>query len=134
MNGLYLEYGQDLVLTPSGSLQMASGWDLTRQTFERALLTNPVSTTANGVPIPPDYIFEPTFGVGAGEFVGENLLSASVLNDFNQRMSQAAAITPNLDPAFPPQVQLQQPQPHEYVAVISLHLLNNQTGTIQLQV
>jgi len=134
MSELYLEYGQDLVLTPNGSVQFATGWDESRQFFVRALLTNPLAAAANGGVIPPDYVFHPTFGVGGGQFVGLNLNSPRVADAFNQRCVQAAASTPNLDPTTPPALQLSMPQAHEYLAIVTLTLVNNQTGQVSLSI
>lgn len=134
MAELYLEYGGDLVLTTKGSVQMASGWDESRQHFTRALLTNPLSSLANGGVIPPDYVFHPTFGVGGGQFVGQNLNAPLVAHTFNQRCVQAAATTPNLDPSTSPAVQLFMPSAHEYEAIISLTLVNQATGQLSLSV
>ena len=132
-SSVWLEWGGDLVLTANGSVQMASGWDQTRQFFERALMTNPNSVASNGSPIPPDYIFEPNYGVGAGQFVGLNLLSSGIYSSFIQRVQQAAAVTPNLNTAIPPAVSTVEGQPHQFTSTITLTLINNKPGSVTLE-
>jgi hypothetical protein len=129
---LYLEYKGDLVLTTNGSVQMATGWDETRQYFCRALLTTPSSVSGDGNPIPPDYIFVPAFGVGAGLFVGQNLQAPKVNTQFLSRVHAASAQTPNLSVFNPPVVAIKQAQPHEFVATISLTMENGQVGTVTI--
>lgn len=132
-SSVWLEWGGDLVLTANGSVQMASGWDQTRQFFERALMTNPTSVASTGAPIPPDYIFEPNYGIGAGQFVGLNLLAPGVYASYLQRVQQAAAVTPNLNTAVPPIVTTIESQPHQFTSTITLTLINNQPGSVVLE-
>jgi phage baseplate assembly protein W len=55
-----LIWGGDLSISATGDLSIASGSDLGQQRVLRRLLTNP-----------GDYIWQPTYGAGLGQFVGQ---------------------------------------------------------------
>jgi hypothetical protein len=62
---IYQDFGNDLVVTPTGDLQTADGITLSNQRIIRRLLTTPI-TVAN----PPDYLQNPTYGAGLPQFIG----------------------------------------------------------------
>jgi hypothetical protein len=64
---LYHYFGSDLEVSPTGGLATATGSTLTDQTVIRYLLTNP-----------GDDPFNPTFGLGASQMIGEPEAAAKV--------------------------------------------------------
>lgn len=61
------DYGNDLIVDPAtGDLQLSSGVLLSEQRIIRRLLTAPI-TVAN----PADYLQEPLYGAGLGQFIGK---------------------------------------------------------------
>jgi hypothetical protein len=68
MPDLSQEWGQDLQLTPAGSLSLTTTpAQLTRQSLIRRLLTNP-----------GDYIWDVGYGAGLGRFVGSPAVPAAI--------------------------------------------------------
>lgn len=132
MPTLYLEWGSDFTLTPSGSLQIASGWDEVRQRIERFLLTNPQAVALDGTPIPADYIFHITYGLGAGATIDTNVTSENI-NAMIQKTYNAVLSDPDVDPSYPPSVTFTQPQDHTLVLVIYVKLLSGQAGQVAIQ-
>lgn len=63
---IYHDYGNDLIVTPTGDLQSVDGITLSNQRIIRRLLTTPISV-AN----PPDYLQQPTYGAGLPQFIGQ---------------------------------------------------------------
>jgi hypothetical protein len=55
-------FGNDLSLTPQGTIPLSDGDALTQQAIIRRLLANPGT-----------YFWEPTYGAGIGRFIGETL-------------------------------------------------------------
>jgi hypothetical protein len=55
-------YGNDIQLAPNGDVAIASGIDRVSQRLLRVLLTSA-----------QDYIWHPTYGIGAGKYVGAAL-------------------------------------------------------------
>lgn len=63
---IYQDYGNDLVVTPTGDLQTVDGIPLSNQRIIRRLITSPVAVTN-----PPDYLQQPTYGAGLPQFIGQ---------------------------------------------------------------
>lgn len=57
--------GDDLSLSPTGSLSPIEGIERGKQRILRRLVTNPGGPNAS-----PDYIFHPEYGAGLGRYVG----------------------------------------------------------------
>ncbi len=129
----YLDWGQDFVLTSNGSLQMATGWDYIRQMLVRGLLTNPTNILPDGTPIPADDIFNPTYGVGAGSYVDQNI-TASIEGQLTQRVTTLATTIPGINPNITPSVTFKKPAPHELQMTVGLKLSNGQPGTVTLSI
>ncbi len=126
---LYLEYGGDFVLSQTGGLLLATGWDEIRQAVERILFTNPASVSPSGEPEAPDYIFVPSFGTGLRRQVDMPLNQAAVagmVQKIRQAVMQVAAVSPSI----PPQVGFARPSLETLVIQITVTLRNGQTGTI----
>ena len=90
---LYLEYGGGFQLSPQGGLKLAVDSDLavtsTLQRIERLLYTNP-----------GDSLFYPTYGVGLGRYVGQDIdsnLKNKLYKDILNGLTSDPGISP--DPA-----------------------------------
>jgi hypothetical protein len=128
---IYLEFNDDLVLTPSGSIQTAVNWDQVRERIIRNLITNAAQELPDGSTTPPDYIFEPSYGLGLGALVDKNPTD-SFIADLNRRITQAVFSDASVDPGTPPTIIIQQPTPSIYQVFISVLLTNGQPGQIAL--
>lgn len=131
MPDLFLEWGADLLLTSNGSVQFAVGWDHVRQRIVRNMITNPAQTLPDGSTTPPDYVFEPTFGIGMGSLVDQNP-TKQFLRDLNRRITAAVLADVAVDPGLVPSVLIQQPTPSTYEVFVTATLLNGQLGKIQV--
>lgn len=60
MQDAALLWGGDLLLNPTGDLELAFGTTLGQQRILRRLLTNP-----------GDYVWQPTYGAGLAQFIGD---------------------------------------------------------------
>ena len=60
MQDVSLLWGQDLTVSATGDLALATSTELSQQRVLRRLLTNP-----------GDYIWQPSYGAGLGQFVGQ---------------------------------------------------------------
>jgi hypothetical protein len=128
---LYLELGNDFVITNNGDLQLASGWDLIRQNFERFVFTQPQSTDFRGNPVPADWIFEPNFGLGAGSLLGENY-NQNTLNKLQQSVYQGALTASTGNSNTPPVVTVTSPNSQEVVANVVITPSGGQSQTLQV--
>ncbi len=102
---LFLEYGNDFVLDQNGDLSVATGWDSVRQDIERAFLTSPSTDLPGQGPLPPDYLFHPTYGTGAQRDIGEHV-TQDQLATIIAKLQLAAAGNPDVDPQSPIQVSV----------------------------
>ena len=59
---VYLNWGNDLVLSSTGDLLLASGSTLSNQRIQRRLMTNTL-----------DYVWYPSYGAGLANYVGQPL-------------------------------------------------------------
>lgn len=97
---IYHDYGNDLVVTPTGDLQPVDGITLSNQAITRRLLTIPISV-AN----PPDYLQEPTFGAGTPVFIGE-LDSEQNYNKIKGLITAQILLEPTVAQTPPPEIEL----------------------------
>ena len=67
MQDAALQWGGDLTASPSGDLLLAGGGALSQQRVLRRLLTNLT-----------DYIWQPDYGAGLGQFVGQTSAARAV--------------------------------------------------------
>lgn len=82
---LYLPYGGDFKLDPSGMLQIVTGVDESTQRVARRLMTNPAIRNSQGqVAQAADSIFHPDFGGGIGRDVGATVTSLSAQTRVNR--------------------------------------------------
>lgn len=90
------DYGNDLTVdTSTGDLTITYGATLSEQNIIRRLLTAPISV-AN----PPDFLQEPTYGAGLGQFVG-NLSTPQIQNKILGLITSQMYLEPTVqqDPA-----------------------------------
>lgn len=127
----YLEYGQDLVLAPSGSLEIATGWDQVRERIIRRFLTNPAQVLPDGSSTPADYVFDPAYGIGGGALVSQNP-TQQYLNALRQRIRQAVLSDVAVDPGADPQIVIQQPTPQTFMVFVGVQLSTGQQGTFSI--
>ncbi len=128
---MYLEWGGDLVLTPTGSVQTAVGWDQVRERIIRRFLTNPAQTLPDGSSTPPDYVFSPGYGEGAGALVDQNPDDAYVAN-LTRRMRQAVLSDVAVDPGSVPQITITRPRGDTYEVFVTVTLSNGQQGKVAI--
>lgn len=129
----YLEWNGDLVLTPGGSIQMASGWDLVRERIIRRFLTNGAVPLPDGTTTPPDYVFSPTYGLGAGALIDQNP-DANWRVNFVRRLREAVAADSATDPGSIPSIQVTTPAIGVVQVFVSVKLISGQQGSFSLTV
>lgn len=128
---LFVEWNSDLIVTPNGGVQTASGWDRVRQRIVRSLITNSAQVLPDGSTTAPDYIWHPSYGIGAGSMVGQNPTSAYQAN-LTSRINQAVLQDVNVDPGAIPAVVFRSLQPGEWDVFISVKLRNGTTGRVSV--
>lgn len=130
---LYLDWGGDFKITNNGSIQIANGWDALRQAIVRALLNNPYVVLPAGEDIPPDYVYDPEYGAGLGLYIGQNM-SDSEVSELETIISNVVLAQNSVDPSFAPSISFIPFQQNGILIKITAKLINNQIGTITLQV
>lgn len=133
MVDVYTEWGSDLVLTPNGSIQTASGWDRVRQRIVRSLITNSAQVLPDGTTTEPDYIYHPDYGIGAGSMVGQNP-TASFQADLVSRINQAVLNDVSVDPGAMPVVIFRAPTPGTWIVFISVRLRDGTQGRVSVKI
>ena len=128
---LYLEWNGDLVLTPNGSVQTAVNWDQARERIIRSFLTNSAQQLPDGSYTPADYVFDITFGEGAGALVDQNPDQAYILG-LTQRMRQAVLSDASADPGQVPVIVITQPEPDTYQVFVSVPLIDGTQGSVSI--
>ncbi len=102
---LYLPYGGDFQLDPSGMLQTVTGTDESTQRVARRLMTNPAVRNSQGhVMQPADDSFHPDFGAGIGRDVGSTVTSISAQTRVN-RIKREMKNEVTVDPDVPVDIQ-----------------------------
>lgn len=105
MATLWMEYGQDLVLTGVGGLRLAFDWDETRQRLIRSFFTTPALTLPDGSVTAPEYFFSPTFGQGARVMIGQPI-TPNFVASATQRMNAACSSDPSIDHSQAPNINV----------------------------
>ena len=127
----YLDWNSDFLLTPSGSIQTAVGWDRIRQRVIRRMITNRAQTLPSGRFTPSDYIFEPEFGDGLGAVIDEALSSQFYANLI--RICTSAVLSDDdIDSAVPPNIQFFRPDVYTLWIVIGVTLITGQPGQVSV--
>lgn len=133
MPTLYSEWSGDLVLTPDGDLQLASGWDEIRQRIERRLLTSASGFLPDGTPTVAEYIFHPDYGESLQAYVGQNI-GEGWINGVRKAVLAGTRIDSGVQPDTIPQVSFQQTADHTVYMIILVQLLSGQPGVIALEI
>jgi hypothetical protein len=128
---LWLDWNRDFLITPSGSIQTATGWTAYRQRVVRRIITNPAQQLPDGTFTPADYIFVPSFGVGLGSLVDQPF-SAANLADTERRISLGILQDPETETSVPPNIIFQQPSVSQVNIFISAATVSGESGTIAI--
>jgi hypothetical protein len=84
---LYHVYGNDLQVSATGDLLLASGNTLSQQRILRRLYTNPQTANAPG-----DYVFSPTYGAGVGKYVGSTASTQQIQSVIQGQMLREESV------------------------------------------
>ncbi len=82
-------YGSDLTVGPGGDLATASGTQLGQQRVLRRLLTNP-----------GDYLWNPSYGAGLAQFVGQPANAARIRSVIRSQIFQESVVSRTPEPAI----------------------------------
>ncbi len=89
MNDLFQQWGNDLAVSPTGDLALAAGAVRGQQRVLRRLLTNP-----------GDYIWQPSYGAGLAQFVGQPANPLQIEAVIRTQMLNEAVVAPTPAPAI----------------------------------
>lgn len=129
---LYLDWNGDFLVTPSGSVQAAVGWDQVRQRITRRLLTPPGGRLPDGTLSPPGNVFSPGFGIGLPVLV-DHPTDLEQQQTMQRYISRAVLEDTDVLSTSPPSVQFQLLDAETVRIVIGVTLLTGQPGTIALK-
>lgn len=129
---LYAEWGGDFVLTNTGSLQAAVGWDEIRQRIERRLLTSPSGYLPDGTPTAAEYIFHPDYGEDLQAYVGQNIQEGWI-NGVRKSVIAGTRVDVSVQPDTIPTVTFQQASEHSVYMNIIVQLITGEPGVISLE-
>ncbi|MDA8252627.1 MAG: hypothetical protein M0Z28_26135 [Rhodospirillales bacterium] len=82
-------YGADLAIAAGGDLAVAEGTTLGQQRVLRRLLTNP-----------GDYLWNPNYGAGLGQFVGQPVNVARIRSAIRSQIFQEAVVARTPEPTI----------------------------------
>lgn len=122
---LLAEWNGDLLITANGSVSIAQGWDEVRERIIRNFLTNSAVPLPDGSTTPPDYVFDPLYGLSAGALIDENPTRAWIA-DFTRRMRQACLSDAAVDPGSVPSIQVTKPAIGTLQVFVSVSLVTGQ--------
>jgi hypothetical protein len=97
---IYQDYGNDLIVTPTGDLQSVDGLQLSNQRIMRRLLTAPI--TVSNV---PDYLQAPTYGAGLPQFIGR-LNTPQIYNEIKALITAQMYLEETVAQTPPPEITL----------------------------
>lgn len=129
----YLNFNSDLQVTPSGSIQLATGWDRVRQRIIRRIVTNPARLLPDGTYTPADSVFNPDYGIGLGALV-DQALDPNYETTIERKIAQGVLEDADVDTTIPPSIIFNRPDPATLWIVIGLTLKTGQAGQISLKV
>lgn len=93
MSDVFHQYGGDLAVAAGGDLAAVSGTLLGQQRVLRRLLTNP-----------GDYLWNPGYGAGLAQFVGQPANAARIRSVIRSQIFQEAAVARQPEPTIEVQV------------------------------
>lgn len=129
---LYLEWNSDFVLMCRTSIETATGWDQNRQRIIRRIITSAAQQLPDGTFTPAQYIFDPTYGDGLGQMVGQNFNQA-FLDQVEQIITRGVIADSSVPPGQTPTITFQQPNPQILVIFITVPQISGAPGQINLQ-
>lgn len=132
MSTIWLEYGTGFAINSSGGLQMAQGWDETRQWLERLAMTVPKLSLPDGTQTDPEYLPSP-FGLGGRLIVGQ-LTASQAATQLGSLIASAAASAPGTNPNQPPSVSIVNNNDHYYTVNVVVYLSSGLSQTLSYQV
>lgn len=130
---LSLEWNGDLIVTPSGSIQIAVGWTQVRQRIIRRIITNAARLLPDKTFTAADDVFNPDYGIGLGRLV-DQAFDQNYQAEIERMIAQGVLEDEDVDSTIPPSVVFERPNPSTLWIVIGLVLLTGQPGTISLKV
>jgi len=130
---LYLDWNSDLLLTPSGSVQTAVGWDQIRQRVIRRVITNSAQQLPDGTQTQADDVFATDFGLGMGKMVDQDF-DDEFLAELERRITLGVLEDSDVDTSIPPSIVFLQPNPSTLRISVTVTLLTGQQGQIALEV
>lgn len=129
MSDLNHTYGGDLIVDDCGGILWAAGTTELAQRLVRRFLTNPAQLAATGmVQIRPDYLFEPSYGAGARQYVDAPYTS-TLGQTIQARFTDQIAEEPEVATSPPPAITVAALQ-SGVLTVNVLVTLNNGTAVI----
>lgn len=128
-----LSWGQDLVLSSTGTLQTVTGLEQVIQRIIRSFLTDSSQVLPDGSRTAPGYVFDTAYGLSGGALVSQNP-TRGWKNALIARVNQAVLSDVSVDPGVQPQVVIQQPQPSTMLIFVGFQLITGQPGNLSLQV
>lgn len=127
----YLEWNGDFNLTAGGSIQMASGWDMVRERIIRRFLTNSALPLPDGTSTPPDYVFDPLYGLGAGALIDQNP-DPNFVAEFTRRMREAVVADAASAPGSLPSITVSTPMIGVIEVFVAVQLISGQQGSFTI--
>ena len=83
-------WGEDLNASNSGDLAAVTGAERGKQRVLRRLMTNPVDEVRG---LPPDYIWEPTYGEGLPRLIGQPGQAAEIASRIRSGLAKEEAVS-----------------------------------------
>lgn len=118
-------------ITPNGSVLMAAGWDEVRERIIRRFLTNSALPLPDGTTTPPDYVFSPTYGLGAGAMIDQNP-DAQFMVELTRRMREAVVADAATDPGSLPSIRVSTPRIGLLRVYVGIRLAGGGQGSLTL--
>lgn len=126
---LYLDWNDDLQLTPSGSLQLAVEWDAVRQRIVRRVVTSAAQTLPDGSTTAPDYVWHSTYGVGLGKLVDQPL-NQDLLTRLEGLITAGVLADAAVDSTAPPSIEFIRVNPNTLWINVSVTVIGVGPGVI----
>ena len=130
---LFLEWNDDLKITPSGSVQMASDWDIVRQRIIRRIITNSAQELPDGTFTPPDYVWDPSFGIGLGSMVDQPF-NAALISRLEAAITRGVLLDAAVESSIPPSIKFVQPNLQTLWISIGVTVVGCGAGVIQFAI
>jgi hypothetical protein len=110
---------------------MATGWDEVRERIIRRFLTNSALPLPDGTTTPPDYVFSPFYGLGAGALIDQNP-DANFRANFTRRMREAVVADAATSPGALPSINISTPMIGLIQIYVGIQLISGQLGNFSI--